>query len=131
MLRHPLVSVRVVAVLLYVRRSLDRRPVAEITARVARVGTRRWRGQGRLVAGTYIGTGLLLRYPVNPEGDCLSRSLLAVHLARRSGLDDVVLHLGVKREHDRIAGHAWTTAAGEEVGGTHRDGHVETLALPT
>jgi hypothetical protein len=55
---------------------------------------------------------LLARIPFPTRGNCLPRSLVLFHLARRWGLP-ARLHCGVRRDGQQLQGHAWLSLHGE------------------
>jgi hypothetical protein len=54
---------------------------------------------------------LLERLPSPWRKTCLTRSIVLYHLLRRSGVP-VELRIGVKRQQDEFAAHAWLTREG-------------------
>lgn len=55
------------------------------------------------------------RLPWPPSrGTCVPRSMVLFHISRRFGLD-LHVHFGVRREQERLNGHAWLCRAGRPV----------------
>jgi transglutaminase superfamily protein len=55
---------------------------------------------------------LLARFSFPTRGNCLPRSLVIFHLARWWGLP-VRFHCGIRRDGERLQGHAWLSLQGE------------------
>ncbi len=58
--------------------------------------------------------GILGRFPSNPRGSCLVRSLTLYYLGRRCGYS-VQFHCGVRRAEGILTGHAWLSMNGEPI----------------
>ncbi len=55
---------------------------------------------------------LLWRFPAQPKGNCLPRSLALYYFATRCGFP-VQFHCGVRRMGAKLQGHAWLSLKGE------------------
>jgi len=74
---------------------------------------------------------LLYRFPTNPRGSCLIRSLALFYFSTRAGLP-VRFHCGVRREDTSLEGHAWLSLNGEpfqEIGNPIQT-YTVTLSFP-
>lgn len=121
------VLVRVIVILAAIRRMLPRVPLPELMERLT---PRRTRAQRRTFdAGVRYADALLARYPIGARGDCLPRSLVIYHLARRAGMP-ARLHCGVRLTDPGIDGHAWCTSRGVVLAGARDEGFIETYRFP-
>ena len=127
-LRAPATAVRTVVVLLLLRRRLHSRSIDEL---VAWLGSPR-RRQARpdtVEAGVRLADSLLRRWPIAPDGDCLARSLVILHLTSCAG-SAARLHCGVRQTGDGLTGHAWCTLDGEVLAGASGAGFTVIASYP-
>ena len=71
-------------------------------------------------------------YPANPKGNCLPRSLILLHFARRCGFP-VQFHCGVRWVNEALDGHAWLTLNKVpflEPKNIEEEGYQETYSFP-
>ena len=121
------VLVRVVLLLAAIRHLLPRMPLPEL---IERLTPRRTGAHPRTFeAGVRYADALLARHPIGVRGDCLPRSLVIYHLARRAGMP-ALLHCGVRRSGLGLDGHAWCTSRGVLLAGAREDGFTETYRFP-
>lgn len=75
--------------------------------------------------------GILRRFPSNPRGSCLVRSLTLYHFGRRFGYP-VHFHCGVHRADGEFKGHAWLSVNREPFweGGDPFGTHTVTYTYP-
>lgn len=76
--------------------------------------------------------GILRRFPSNPRGCCLVRSLALYHFGRQCGYP-IQFHCGVQRADGEFKGHAWLSLHREPFweGGDPFGTHVVTYSYPT
>ncbi len=74
---------------------------------------------------------VLSRFPSNPRGSCLIRSLTRYYFGRRCGYS-VLFHCGVCRTDGELIGHAWLSLNGESFWepGDPFGTHVVTFSYP-
>lgn len=82
------------------------------------------------IVARYVGS-MLCRFPSNPRGSCLIRSLSLYYFGRRYGYP-VQFHCGVCRTDGELKGHAWLSLNGEPFWepGDPFGTHVVTFSYP-